>query len=282
VTLVVTVVLLLGSVAGVALWSRSQLMPIGAMRDTHGRSPEPAPAVTDAPATAAGDPLPAEAPGAQVSGQGRVAADPGPLEAPRERTSPDDGIGSTSSPPEVAPPPAPRLAVSPVPPQPEPVTRATPVTPPPAPEPRPQPRAPVAPPPALPERSSTRAVARLMPSAPQAPPPALPLPGSPSALASPRRLGTGSGDLRVDVSAEALPAGATAYTVRIRERTGTPVTDASVTIRGRRPDGMLVDAALDPMPEPGVYRAVVRVSDVMDPRLRVARAGVIQDVALPE
>jgi hypothetical protein len=85
----------------------------------------------------------------------------------------------------------------------------------------------------------------------------------------------------VDISTERLQEGVTRYTVRLRERDGTPVTNAAVTIRGHRADGALMDVTFDPTPSPGVYRVAVRIADVTEPRLRVASAGRIQDVPLP-
>jgi hypothetical protein len=89
-------------------------------------------------------------------------------------------------------------------------------------------------------------------------------------------------DVRVEVAAERLGDGITSYTVRLRERDGTPVTEAAVTIRARRADGALVEAALDPAPQPGVYRAALRMGEVSEPRLRVASAGRIQDLPLSD
>ena len=88
-------------------------------------------------------------------------------------------------------------------------------------------------------------------------------------------------DVRVDVTSERLGGGLTAYTVRLNERDGKPVTDAVVAIRGRRADGSLVEAELDST-EPGVYRAAVRSSEVRNPRLRVSSAGRIQDVPVSD
>jgi hypothetical protein len=107
------------------------------------------------------------------------------------------------------------------------------------------------------------------------------LPPLPSTLPSRPTLTAGSSDVRVDVSAERRQPGVTAYTVRLHARTGAPVTGASVSIRGRRSND-LVEVALDPTPEPGVYRAAVRIGGVTDMRLRVARAGLIQEEPLPD
>jgi hypothetical protein len=90
------------------------------------------------------------------------------------------------------------------------------------------------------------------------------------------------GDVRIDVATERSGDGIMVFTVRLRERDGSPVTDAAVTVRGRRGDGELVEVGLDPASEPGVYRAAVRVRDVTSRRLRVASAGRIQDLPLPE
>jgi hypothetical protein len=99
---------------------------------------------------------------------------------------------------------------------------------------------------------------------------------SPAALPGPAR-----GDVRVDVAAERAGGGTTIYTVRLRERDGRPVTGASVTIHGRRA-GAPVETSLEPATEAGVYRAALRAGDLTGPRLRVASAGRIQDLPLPE
>jgi hypothetical protein len=89
-------------------------------------------------------------------------------------------------------------------------------------------------------------------------------------------------DVHVDVSSERLGGGLTAYTVRLHERDGKPVTGAVVAIRGRRADGVLVEAELDSTAEPGVYRAAVRSSEVRNPRLRVSSSGRIQDMPVTD
>jgi hypothetical protein len=134
--------------------------------------------------------------------------------------------------------------------------------------------------PVLPERSTGPATA----TAPPAARPSVPQtarrarePETPAAMPQRARA-----DVRVDVSTAKLGDGITSYTVRLRERDGAPVTDAAVAIRGRRKDGALVEAELDPTTEPGVYRAAIRAGEVRDPRLRVASAGRIQDLPLAE
>jgi hypothetical protein len=144
---------------------------------------------------------------------------------------------------------------------------------------------PVQPPPApteLPERAPDAVATGPSPteepaSPPLGPPRRAPVPGTPSALPGRARA---EGELRVEVAAEPAVAGVTTYTVRLRERSGAPVAAAEVTIRGRRPDGQLVEATLDPTPEPGVYRASLRMADLANARLRVASTGRIQDLPL--
>lgn len=105
----------------------------------------------------------------------------------------------------------------------------------------------------------------------------------PTALAGPIRPGIDGRDVLVDIAAERLAEGVTAYTVRLREGDGRPVTGATVTIHGRRrPDGVQVETSLDPTLASGVYRVAVRMADISDARLRVVSAGRIQDVPLPE
>ncbi|HEU4371277.1 MAG TPA: hypothetical protein VFV05_23905 [Methylomirabilota bacterium] len=89
-------------------------------------------------------------------------------------------------------------------------------------------------------------------------------------------------EVRVEIAKERLPDGVTRYSVRLRERDGTPARNVAVTVRGRRADGAIVEAPLDPTPEPGMYRAALGLVEISDPRLRVARAGRIKDLPLPE
>ncbi|HEX9819135.1 MAG TPA: hypothetical protein VGD07_05925 [Methylomirabilota bacterium] len=105
-----------------------------------------------------------------------------------------------------------------------------------------------------------------------------------SPAASPRaaRPGVEVSDVRIEIATERRPGGVTDYSVRLRERNGTPVSGAAVSVRGRRPDGVLVEASLDPTPEPGVYQASLRVAGIRDARLRVAREDGVEDVLLPE
>lgn len=49
----------------------------------------------------------------------------------------------------------------------------------------------------------------------------------------------------------------TAYTVRLVDSGGKPITDARVTLTGRMADGMSAAAPLRPVGEPGVYRGEV-------------------------
>jgi hypothetical protein len=162
---------------------------------------------------------------------------------------------------------------------------ATPAMPAPVPSAPSQPRPEVAEPPAptgpaLPARESLPATSR-SPRVARAPEPVTPRPPvereGPAALPDRAR-----GDVRVEVTARRLGEGVTFYTVSLRERDGAPVTAAEVSIRGRRTDGELVEAALDATTDPGVYRAALRISDVRGARLRVASAGRIQEAPLPE
>lgn len=89
-------------------------------------------------------------------------------------------------------------------------------------------------------------------------------------------------DVGVEIAAKRLADGVTAYSVRLRGPDGTPVRNAAVSVRGRRADGVLVEASLDPTAEPGVYHAALRLGEISAPRLRVARVGLITDLPLPE
>jgi hypothetical protein len=145
---------------------------------------------------------------------------------------------------------------------------------------RPEPVAPRAAP-----REEARTAARVAPRTPEAsfPERARPERELPSAMPTRARGGTAREEMRVDIGTEPVADGLTGYTVRLRERDGRPVTDATVSIRGRRPDGGLVEAMLDRGSEPGVYRAIVRVPrELSDPRLRVASANRVQEVPLPD
>jgi hypothetical protein len=281
---------LVAGLAGLAFWMRAG-MPLGtadrpisneppvttseraltshAAEGTPGAGePGPAAASPEQPAavpTVAPEPAPLENLPQRMSPTAPVAAQPPPTEDVREHArtpaaESERGLGETSRqqmPREASVAPAAR-------------------------EPRQEPQPPATGARALPQRSSAgrpRRVAREAPAfeaPPSSPPP------SPRASPSPVTAAARRGDVRVDISAERLQAGVTAYTVRLRERTGAPVKGASVSIRGRRADGVLVAAVLDPTPEPGVYRAAVRIADVTDARLRVARAGLIQDEPLPD
>jgi hypothetical protein len=137
---------------------------------------------------------------------------------------------------------------------------------------------PAAPPPTLPERDAPDRAPRAVPL-PEPPLGRRPPDATEAPAAMPDRA---RADVRVEVAAMRVGEGITAYTISLRERDGAPVTQAAVTIRGRRADGALVEALLDPTPEPGVYRAVLRMGEVIEPRLRVTSAGRIQDLPLSE
>lgn len=105
---------------------------------------------------------------------------------------------------------------------------------------------------------------------------------SPSASLRAFRPGAAVSDVRIEIATERRPGGITDYSVRLRERDGTPVSGAAVSVRGRRADGVLVEASLEPAPEPGVYQAALRLAELSDARLRVARGDRVQDVRLPK
>jgi hypothetical protein len=124
--------------------------------------------------------------------------------------------------------------------------------------------------------------ARRLPRAPEATRSQGERPG-PESAAQPLSTGPGPGDHEVaaDVEAEPLANGFTSYTVRLHERDGRPVTGATVSIRGRRADGALEEATLEPEAEAGLYRAVVRVT-LTEARLRIAGVGRVQEIPLPD
>lgn len=133
---------------------------------------------------------------------------------------------------------------------------------------------------------AARRAARTLPRAPDATPPRRekpqPEPAAPT-LSSRSRPGSIDREVRVEIATEALADGLTSYTVRLRERDGRPVTDATVSIRGRRADGALLEATLDRAAEPGAYRAVVRrPAELTDARVRVAGVNRVQEVPLPD
>jgi hypothetical protein len=79
-------------------------------------------------------------------------------------------------------------------------------------------------------------------------------------------------EVSVRIATERLGDDHTAYTVQLHERDGQPVTDATVSIRGRRTDGVLVEATLVRTAEPG--------RDITDTSLRIASVGRVQEVVL--
>lgn len=90
-------------------------------------------------------------------------------------------------------------------------------------------------------------------------------------------------EMVVEIATERLADGLTRYIVRLRERDGRPVTNATVSIHGRRADGAPVDTTLDRAAEPGSYRAVGRFTGgIIDGRLRVVSVDRVQDMPLPD
>lgn len=176
--------------------------------------------------------------------------------------SPREEVASPPAPrPELPRPPAPRQDVaSPAAPRQEP-PRA------------PAPRQDVASPPAR-ARSGAPDV---KPPQPERPPPESP--SSPSF----RARADWDREMVVEIATERLADGLTRYTVRLRERDGRPVTNATVSIHGRRADGAPVDTTLDRAAEPGSYRAVGRFTGgITDGRLRVVSVDRVQDMPLPD
>jgi hypothetical protein len=230
--------------------------------------PTSAPGAADAPATSEPDvrrdgDLAAVPESATTREAGDVSATVGEGERPAPPAAPE--IERKPLPPspreEVASPPAPRqeLPSPPAPPQELPSP--------------PAPRPDVASPPA---RARSRAPDVKLPQ-PERPPPQSP--ASPSSRA---RAGWDR-DMVVEIATERLADGLTRYTVRLRELDGRPVTNATVSIHGRRADGAPVDTTLDRAAEPGSYRAVGRFTGgITDGRLRVVSVGRVQDMPLPD
>jgi hypothetical protein len=138
----------------------------------------------------------------------------------------------------------------------------------------PSPREEVASPPAraLPHASDVRL-----------PPRERPQPESPSALSSRAQAGPVDSEVGVEITTEPLVDGLVGYTVHLRERDGRPVTDATVSIRGRGADGGLVEVTLHRAAESGAYRAVAKFTgEITDARLRIASVGRVQEVLLPD
>jgi hypothetical protein len=219
--------------------------------------PTSAPGAADAPATSApevrrdGDRV-AVPESATTREAGDVSATVGEGERPAPPAAPE--IERKPLPPspreEVASPPAPRQDL-PIP---------------------PAPRQDVASPPAR---------ARSRPPDVKLPQPERPPPESP-ASSSRARVGWDR-DMVVEIATERLADGLTRYTVRLREHDGRPVTNATVSIHGRRADGAPVDTTLDRAAEPGSYRAVGRFTGgITDGRLRVVSVDRVQDMPLPD
>jgi hypothetical protein len=78
--------------------------------------------------------------------------------------------------------------------------------------------------------------------------------------------------------------GAVDYRVRVTHPDGSPVTNATVRLRGVMSDGARVEARLDPSGEPGVYQSLLAVSS-RGPHLltlRVASADGILEVSVAD
>lgn len=135
--------------------------------------------------------------------------------------------------------------------------------------------------PSAPEGTASQPAPRL-PAAPEA---TLSQGERPEPESTTPRLSTAAGPVDREVTAqvqvEPLADGFTSYTVRLHERDGRPVAGATVSIRGRRADGVLEEAALEAEAEAGLYRAVVRVA-FTEARLRIASVGRIQEIPLPD
>ena len=137
------------------------------------------------------------------------------------------------------------------------------------------------PPAAAGEGTASEPARRPLPATETAPPPGeRPEPKSTAETPSTAR-GSGDREVAAHIQAEHLADGLTSYTARLYERDGRPVTGATVSIRGRRPDGEFAEATLIPEAEAGLYRAVVRFT-VTDARLRIAGEGRVQEIPLPD
>jgi len=217
-----------------------------------------APGAADAPATSEPD----------VRRDGDLAAVPESATT-REAGDVSATVGEGERP---APPAAPEIERKPLPPSP----REEVASPPP---PRPELPSPPAP---RPDAASPPARARSRAPDVKLPQPERPPPQSPASPSSRARAGWDR-DMVVEIATERLADGLTRYTVRLRELDGRPVTNATVSIHGRRADGAPVDTTLDRAAEPGSYRAVGRFTGgITDGRLRVVSVGRVQDMPLPD
>lgn len=93
--------------------------------------------------------------------------------------------------------------------------------------------------------------------------------------------------IRLELSSAPDPptkAGRTAYTVRLVDSGGKPITDARVTLTGRMSDGMSAAAPLRALSEPGVYRGEIlfTMEGPWDLILRVVRQGARIEVPVRE
>lgn len=95
------------------------------------------------------------------------------------------------------------------------------------------------------------------------------------------RMGSDHHEVAAHMRVEPLGDGFTRYTVRLHEHDGRAVTGATVSLRGRRPDGAPEEVTLDPEGEAGLYRVVVRFT-FAEMRLRIASVGRIQEIPLPD
>ncbi len=123
---------------------------------------------------------------------------------------------------------------------------------------------------------------RMQRSTPALPPPWSEENGSALATGAADARGAATSELDVAVATERISAEAVTFTVRVRSLDGAPVTDATVAVRGRRPEGTLVEAPLEQI-EPGVYRSTLRAAPdgPRDLRVRVARSDQVAEVPVP-
>lgn len=111
--------------------------------------------------------------------------------------------------------------------------------------------------------------------------------GTTATTAMAASLTTAVGGARVEVSSAPEPPvkdRKTAYTLRLLDAGGTPITDARVTLTGRMSDGMSVATPLRPAGEAGVYLGEVlfTMDGPWDLTLRVVRPAGRVEIPLRE